>query len=484
MSYNHGIRVQENPTSIAVPKVGIAGLQVIFGTAPINLAEDPYNAANRLVIAYSFQEAVKQLGYSDDFANYTLCQSIDASFRIFKVAPIILCNVLDPEVHKATVSETSYPVVNKQTTINIKGLLLDKLVVKKEAATLVMGTDYITYFDEEGNVVVTLLDGGSAATVTSILVGGVKIDPSLVDATDIIGGYDAATGKEKGMELIRQVYPKFGFTPGLILAPGWSHDPVVGAVLAAKSININGVFQCENILDLDCSSEGATKYTDCGQVKTDSGYTNKHSIVLWPKVKIGTKLYAYSAIYAAMVAYTDASSDDVPNLSPSNKLLGIGSTVLADGTEVILDQLQANVLNGLGIVTAINMNGWKAWGNNTACYPDNTEYKDRWIACRRFFSWWSNSFILFYVDKVDDPSNLRLIEAIVDSENIRGNSFVSQGKCAGAKIVFIEEENPITDIMNGKIQFKQYLAPYNPAEDILNVLEFDPSMIEAALGGE
>ena len=46
------------------------------------------------------------------------------------------------------------------------------------------------------------------------------------------------------------------------------------------------------------------------------------------------------------------------------------------------------------------------------------------------------------------------------------------------------EDNPIGNVIDGKIKFRQYLAPYTPAEDILNVLEFDPSMIEAALGGE
>ena len=143
----------------------------------------------------------------------------------------------------------------------------------------------------------------------------------------------------------------------------------------------------------------------------------------------------------------------------------------------------ANLLNGQGIITAINDSGWKSWGNNTACYPANTDPKDRWFCCRRFFSWWGNSFILTYKQKVDEPGNYRLIESIVDSENIRGNSYVSQGKCAGARIEFSEDENPVTDILNGKIQFHQYLAPYVPAEDILNILEFDPDMLSAALNG-
>ena len=169
---------------------------------------------------------------------------------------------------------------------------------------------------------------------------------------------------------------------------------------------------------------------------------------------------------------------------PSNKALRISAAVLADDTEVLLDQPQANELNAVGVVTALNQNGWKSWGNNTAAYPATTDPKDRWIACRRFFSWWGNSFIVTYLDKVDNPANYRLIESIVDSENVRANSLVSTGKCAGLRMQYLKEENPIGDVIDGKIRFNQYLAPYTPAEDILNVLEFDPSMIEAALGGE
>ena len=207
-------------------------------------------------------------------------------------------------------------------------------------------------------------------------------------------------------------------------------------------------------------------------------------ICLWPQVKYAGKKMAFSAIYAAMACYTDANNDSVPSVSPSNRAIRIGAAVLDDGTEVLLDQPQANELNGAGIVTALNLNGWKAWGNNTAAYPDTTDPKDRWIACRRFFSWWGNSFITTYMSKVDNPANYRLIESIVDSENVRVNSLVSTGKCAGLRMVYSKDDNPIGNVIDGKIVFRQYLAPYTPAEDILNILEFDPSMIEAALGGE
>lgn len=477
--YYHGIRVLEEETALTMPVNGTSALQVVFGTAPINLAANPVESVNVPKICNSFQDCVEYFGYSDDFEEYTLCQSMYANFKLFAVAPIVLVNVLDPSKHVKENTETQYTVAAGQVFIGIQGILLDTVKVLNGEEELTADVDYVASFDSNGDLLITLIAGGKGENATTLKVASKSIDPSLVTKEDVIGGYDALTGIETGIETVRQVYPRFGYTPGLLLAPGWSHIPEVGAVLASKSEELNGVFRNENLLDLD--TKKAKKYMDCKQVKEDSGYQDKHSIVLWPMVEVDDRKFYYSAIYGALVAYMDATNDDVPNLYPSNKLLGITGAVLADGTEVVLDQTQANVLNGQGIVTALNDSGWKAWGNNTACYPGVTDPKDRWIGCRRFFSWWANSFILTFKEKVDDPTNKKLIESICDTENIRGNSYVSQGKCAGAKIEFTEEDNSTTALLDGKIKFRQHLAPYTPAEDISNVLAFDPDMLKNAL---
>lgn len=479
--YQHGVRVLEQPTSIIAPITGTAGLQVVIGTAPVNLAADPYKAINTPILAFSLREATEQLGYSEDFKKYTLCQSMYASFLAFAIAPIILINVLDPKRHKKPNAPVDVPVESMQATVKVQGILADTVKVLNGSAELENGVDYVTTFDNTGNLVISLVTGKAGKDAKSLTVESTSIDPTMVTESDIIGGYNASTGEESGMECIRHVHPKFGMTPGLLLAPGWSQKPNVGIVLAAKCEEINGVFSCECVLDIDSSE--VLKFTDCNEWKNKNGYTNKRSVLLWPQVKIGSHQLAYSAIFAALTAYVDAINDDVPSISPSSKLSPITGMVLADGTEVLLDQTQANLLNGQGIITAINQNGWRSWGNNTAGFPATTDPKDRWFNNRRFFSWWGNSFILTYFQKVDDPMNERLIQAIVDSENIRGNSYVSQGKCAGARIDYRPEDNPKTDILNGKIQFHQYLAPYSPAEYILNVLEFSPDMLADALTG-
>jgi phage tail sheath protein FI len=155
-----------------------------------------------------------------------------------------------------------------------------------------------------------------------------------------------------------------------------------------------------------------------------------------------------------------------------------------DGTEVYLDQVQGNYLNGQGIITAININGWRSWGNNTGIYPGSSDVKDRFIPVRRMFNWWGNTFILTYFQKVDDPMNRRLIETVVDTENIRANGYKARFQLADARIEYRVEENPVTDLLNGIIRFKQYLTPFTPAETINDVLEFDPNALAASLGGE
>ena len=45
------------------------------------------------------------------------------------------------------------------------------------------------------------------------------------------------------------------------------------------------------------------------------------------------------------------------------------------------------------------------------------------------------------------------------------------------------EENRAESLLEGKILVRQYIAPFTPAEYILNILSFDPSLLENALGG-
>ena len=344
-------------------------------------------------------------------------------------------NVLDPNKHKKNLPEKTVQVNDGVAVVEEKDILLDKLTVKAEETPLAAGTDYTAAFDDNGYVNIVVIPGGAGDSATSLTVSGVQIDPTAVTPADIVGAVTAA-GVESGMEVIRQIFPKLNMTPGILLAPGWSENALVSAGLQAKTSHINGVFNCVCIVDIDSSTAGATKYDDVKRQKEKQAVTSANCYAVWLYAKVGDVIYAGSAMAAAATVATDANNGDIPNVSPDNKPISISAACLKDGTEVLLDQEQANVVNSFGVATWLNMNGFRLWGNNTACYPGNTDPKDRWFSVRRFFCWDDNTFIQTYFQKVSDPLNKRLIEALVDSENVRGNSFVSRGICARYRIKY------------------------------------------------
>lgn len=483
-TYKHGVYTSEVPTSMVAPVNGTAGLQVVIGTAPVNMLANPAAAVNKPLLVNNYKEAVEAVGYSDDFASYTLCEAISASFSVVGTGPLVLINVLDPSKaeHKTAVAETTVQVNSLVALLNVKGMIVDNsLVVKAGNDALTAGTDYTTSFNDDGTLNIILTATGAGASATSIKVSGNKLNPGGVVAADIVGGVNVSTGEEKGLEVIRQIYPKLGMTTGILTAPRFSMEATVAAALQAKTKEINGVFKCVCIVDISSKSGGALKYSDVKTAKEAQAVSDPNAYGVWPAAAVGDVVYSGSALASALTAYTDAVNSDTPNVSPSNKTLAISKACLIDGTEVVLDQDQANTVNSFGVATFLNMNGFRLWGNNTAAYPGNSDPKDRWFSVRRFLNWAANTFILTYFQKVDSPANPRLIEAIVDSENVRGNGFVARGVCARYEIVFLEEENTTVDLLNGKLTFHQYITPYTPAEDIEDVIEFDPNALSAAL---
>jgi phage tail sheath protein FI len=334
-------------------------------------------------------------------------------------------------------------------------------------------------FDDSGNVTVALLASGSAASAAKLYIAYDKLDPSKVTADDIIGGKTAA-GVETGLELIRQIYPMLNVNAGLITAPTWSKNAAVAAVMEAKCSSINGCFDSESVVDIDST---VTKlYSDVETGKGTLGVTGTHSIVCWPMWHENNKVISLSAVAAARMTATDMANDQVPYKSPSNKSLGDeGYACLEDGTKVLLDQEQANVINGVGVVTALNLRGFVLWGNNTAAYPSSKEAKDRWISVRRFFTWWTNRFINTYIKRIDENVSRRMVETIVDDENIVCNGYVARGYVPGASIS-VDYDNSV--FADGKLVFSEKIGAYPPAESITNKVSCDTSYLQSEFGGE
>ena len=63
------------------------------------------------------------------------------------------------------------------------------------------------------------------------------------------------------------------------------------------------------------------------------------------------------------------------------------------------------------------------------------------------------------------------------------NSLKAAGIIAGGRLSFDEAENPKEAILDGKIVFSTKIAFFTPAEWIVDHIEFDPTLISSAVGG-
>ena len=349
-----------------------------------------------------------------------------------------------------------------------------------ESSAYVMGTDYEAAFDDDGYLVISSLKDGSGnykvPTGSAIQFSAQKLNPAAVTANDVIGGVDVS-GNKSGFELVDECFPRFRIVPGLLLAPGFSSNVTLAAVMAAKAANINQEFSA--IAIIDAPTDTVTQYSAVPAWKNDNNVVDPLQIVCWPMVALDGVAYHLSTQLAGVIAITDSENDDVPYVSPSNHNLNATSSVLADGSEVWIAPDTGAYLNGQGVVTALNfIGGWKAWGNRTACYPSNTDAKDAFISVKRMFSWVGNTLIQTFWSQVDAPLNRRLIDTIIDSANLWLNGLEARQYIIGGRVEFSADENPAQDLLDGIARFHVYITPASPAREIDFILEYDPAYLE------
>lgn len=476
MSYFHGVRTSELSTDTIATVQTMAGLPVVIGRAPVHLTDNPMQYVNKPVICYSFEEAVSALGYSDDWNNYELCEVMFSQFKLYGVKPIVFINVLDPSTHKTAVTGKMYEVNEDEVVVN-DNALLNSFVVKADSYTTTtaatVNTDYTVAYNSEGKVEVSILSDGSLEGRDSIYISYDKIDPSKVTALEVVGGV-SNSGEVKGMELIDTVYTQFGEVPGIIAAPNWSENPVVASVMTAKAQSVSGIFKAIALTDVDTTQ--VRNYMNVNAWKRSNNYSNANQIVCYPCVKNEGLIFHMSTHLLGVIGVMDAANDDIPYMTPSNRAMQITGLCLKDGTEVLMSLDQANLLNEQGVVTGLNFSGgFKVWGNYTAAYPSTADPKDAFICCRRMFDWQQKTFILNYWQTVDAPLIPRIVRSIVDSESIRLNGLVARGFLIAASIEFIEDENPTTDLLAGKLRVHVRMTPPVPAQEIDEIVEYDAS---------
>ncbi len=427
----------------------------------------------------SMAEARTYGGFSYDWRNsdhspkWNLCQAMYSQFRLFSVGPAVVYNVYDPATHKKEETAGGLSVINHMVKLTPDVISNDKLVVKHNAKELVKDKDYEVYYTD-ANCIIELLeyDGATAYDAESLEVDYEAADLSKITKTDI----------EAAIEKIEECKTLFGFVPDLICAPGWSHEPSVAAVMAAKADNINGLYHGKAVVDIDTrKTTGAAAYTDVLQWKNKNGYTDENEIVCWPLARVGDYIFDMSVIVCGQIATVDEGNGSVPYESASNKGLNISGLCTVEGTDIYLTLPQADIVSvNAGVVTAINNGGWVLWGNYTGCYPMSSDVADYFVCCSRMFDFVRNTFVDTYWSYIDKPLSRIYIDAIINSFNSWLSGLTHNGYIYGGEVRYVPAANPTADLLMGKFRLDLSMASPVPMQQINLFAEYDVTYMTEA----
>jgi phage tail sheath protein FI len=341
----------------------------------------------------------------------------------------------------------------------------------------VRNTDYSLKYDGDKLLVTIIEDGHIPANTTKLSVIYKQATVAGITKANIAGGVDQETNKRTGLELVTEVFLAFQKITGFILAPGWSHDPEIYALMCSKAKNLGYGFTCVALADLPTTGQYAN-YRNLPKWKNDNSYVDIYSFLTWPCVAIGDRVFHGSTRMAAMYGEVDNKNGGLPYEQASNKTLSMTSMCDEDGNVIpMLSEEQANYLNENGIGTFINFDGWRAWGVETAAYPGNTDIKDFERGVRRMFSYVQNVVNRTMRQNVDRPVTRLLIDSVLLTANEYLNTLKSRNAIVGGFVEFLQSDNSNQSIMGGQLLFKVHLTPPNAAKAITFDFMYDPDLL-------
>ena len=456
---------------------------VYVGTAPVNLIRGYAGAVNTPILLRTYDAAKRLVGYSDDWAKYTLCEAIKLHFdnASGNIRPIAVINALDPATHKKSEETTQQlTFANGRATIQSDTIILDTLVL----ADKVEGVDFsIDYDFTKGQVIINSL--GAEKLTGQIQATFSEIDLTSFAEDDIIGGVTAG-GVYTGLGCVGLVYPEIGRIPSLIAAPGWSDKPAVYEAMITAGQKINGHWDAFVYADIPLVNGGAKAgMAKVGESRIglgekvdtietakiwqlDNGYTNERSKVFWPQMQdTAGRIYHMSALAAWSSMTVDATHNDIPMESPSNKPIPVARQYFGEGsTNRGFDQQRANELNAVGITTGVYWGGqWVLWGPHTAAYKYGSVADLRSIFDNtiRTMMYVTNRFQADHALDIDRPMTRAMADTIKQQEQEKADAWAVLGVFIGKPVVeFRETDNSTAELAEGNFVWRFEGTPTPP----------------------
>lgn len=477
-TYKHGVYGDYMPSNEQIVTTSNT-IPIYIGVAPVHRVLDSNNKVNRPILISNLEEAQVELGYSDndDFNKYTLSSSIFAHFKnkVQPLGPIILINVLDPKVNKVEVQSAETSVLNKKIILG-ENTIADTINIEEKQLDVdyKVDTDFIT-----GNVIITFIT--EVGSTVSLSYSTVTINTT---NQDIIGTYDSNTGERKGLYCIQTIYEDLNIAPNILCVPKYGKDIAVRNKLLELSKNIGGQWDSIIYTDLDTS---ISNYTQAIESKNENGLYSIDEKLCWPMGKMQGRNVFMSVIAIVRTQQTDVKNSGVPCESPSNKAIDISGLVNDSGKDIKLNIEIANKLNSKGITTGLFYGGkWVLWGPHMSNFEHGKTNKpeEMFDVNRRMDIYLNNDFKKRNAEKVDSPMTRNDIDSLLNTEQIRLNALVSEGKLLYGTIEFRNSNNTISDLMQGDFTFDTLTTSSIPAKSLTQRVQYTSQGIKDILGGE
>lgn len=468
MAYKHGAYGEITDSKVTAAEqadvvaayIGVAPINLIRGYADANLINMPIKVAN-------MSDAQSKLGYSANWADFTLCEAFAEHFdnTVGNVGPIYVVNVLDPDTHKAaekTTKELSF--TNQRAEFESDDIILDTFAI----ADKVEGVDYsLSYNFAKGTVVVNLLAGAADAALQCSYN---TVDTSAVEAADIIG-QTTEDGQYTGLHAMKLLYQYHNAVLNMLAAPGWSHIPEVYKAMVSTVQKLNGHWDGFVHADIpleDAEGKAIDTIAKAIEWKNANGYTSERSKVYWPQVKDGSgRVFHLSTVGQATMLRVDLGHDAVPFESPSNKEIMATSQYFGEASKSHgFDQQMGNSLNEKGITTACFWGGqWVLWGSHTAAFAYNgsTDARAIFDVNVRMLMYITNGFQLRHGTAIDSPMTPQDCDTVLNTEREELDRLSGIGALIGTPTVeFVESANPVSEMMNGDFVWDFSATPTPP----------------------
>ncbi|MEM4958576.1 MAG: phage tail sheath subtilisin-like domain-containing protein [Nanopusillaceae archaeon] len=292
-------------------------------------------------------------------------------------------------------------------------------------------------------------------------------DPTKVTASDIIGTV-TSTGKRTGLQIVESLFPQFGFTAKILIAPGYSVLPAVATEMIAKANQkaVRGIALID--APVGFTPQQVINARGQGGILNFSDY---RAVICYPHLKVwdtatnSPRLEPFSARLAGVIAKTDHEKGYW--WSPSNQeiqgIIGMERLITCSIND---PNTEANQLNAVGVVTVFNSfgTGYRVWGNRSSAFPSKTDPAN-FINIQRTADIIAESLEYYAMQWLDKPIQVA-IDGVLSGVNAFIRTLIGRGALIDGYCYFPKDKNPESKLAAGHITFAYHIMPPPPAERI------------------